>query len=128
MKLLLDTHTFIWFINGDRSLSAKARKEILKPLNSKFISMASIWEMAIKVSLGKLRINYPFKSVFNQIEINGFEILPIVFDHTLLVTQLEFHHRDPFDRILIAQAISENMTIISRDENFDNYQVEVIWK
>ncbi len=89
--------------------------------------MASIWEMAIKVSLGKLRINYPFKSVFNQIEINGFEILPIVFDHTLLVTQLEFHHRDPFDRILIAQAISENMTIISRDENFDNYQVEVIW-
>ncbi len=127
MKLLLDTHAFIWFINGDSSLSSKARKEILKPINSKFISMASIWEMAIKVSLGKLRINYPFKEVFNQIEENGFEILPIVFDHTLLITQLEFHHRDPFDRIVIAQAISERMIIISKDENFNKYQVEIIW-
>jgi PIN domain nuclease of toxin-antitoxin system len=112
LNLLLDTHTFIWFINGDTRLSTKAKKEILKYSNKKFISMASIWEMAIKTRLGKLRINYPFREVFNQIEENGFEILSIIFDHTLLVSQLEFHHRDPFDRLLIAQALSENMTII----------------
>ena len=127
MKLLLDTHTFIWFINGDERLSTKAKKEILKSSNSKFISMASIWEMAIKTSLGKLRINYPFEEVFNQIEENGFESLSIIFDHTLLVSQLEFHHRDPFDRLIIAQAISENMKIISNDRNFQNYQVKMVW-
>jgi PIN domain nuclease of toxin-antitoxin system len=127
LKLLLDTHTFIWFINGDERLSTKAKKEILKSSNSKFISMASIWEMAIKTSLGKLRINYPFEEVFNQIEENGFEALPIIFDHILLVSQLEFHHRDPFDRLLIAQAIWENMKIISKDENFHKYQVKMIW-
>ena len=127
MKLLLDTHTFIWFINGDERLSTKAKKEILKSSNKKFISMASIWEMAIKTSLGKLRINYPFKEVFNQIEENGFVTLSIIFDHTLLVSQLEFHHRDPFDRLLIAQAIFENMKIISKDESFHKYQVKMIW-
>ena len=127
MKLLLDTHTFIWFINGDGRLSTKAKKEILKSSNSKFISMASIWEMAIKTSLGKLRINYPFKEVFNQIEENGFETLSIISDHTLLVSQLEFHHRDPFDRLIIAQAIFENMKIISKDESFHKYQVKMIW-
>jgi PIN domain nuclease of toxin-antitoxin system len=123
----LDTHTFIWFINGDTRLSTKAKKEILKSSNKKFISMASIWEIAIKTSLDKLRINYPFREVFNQIEENGFEILSIIFDHTLLVSQLEFHHRDPFDRLLIAQALSENMTIIGNDRNFQNYHVKMTW-
>jgi PIN domain nuclease of toxin-antitoxin system len=127
LKLLLDTHAFIWFINGDERLSIKSKKEILKSSNKKFISMVSIWEMAIKTSLGKLRINYPFNEVFNQIEENGFETLSITFDHTLLVSQLEFHHRDPFDRLLIAQAISENMKIISKDENLNKYQVKIIW-
>jgi len=127
LKLLLDTHTFIWFINGDARLSKKAKKEILKSSNKKFISMASIWEMAIKTSLGKLRINYPFKEVFNQIDENGFETLAIIFDHTLLVSQLEFHHRDPFDRLIIAQAIYENMTIITNDRNFQDYQVKMTW-
>ena len=89
--------------------------------------MASIWEMAIKTSLGKLRINYPFKEVFNQIDENGFETLAIIFDHTLLVSQLEFHHRDPFDRLIIAQAIYENMTIITNDRNFQDYQVKMTW-
>ncbi|MCX6579697.1 MAG: type II toxin-antitoxin system VapC family toxin [Candidatus Aminicenantes bacterium] len=127
MRLLLDTHTFIWFINGDKCLSVKARKEISKSSNSKFISIASIWEMAIKISLGKLKINYPFKEVFLQIQENGFEILPVIFEHTDLVSQLEFHHRDPFDRLLIAQAIWEKMIIISKDEKFCNYPVKVTW-
>jgi PIN domain nuclease of toxin-antitoxin system len=123
----LDTHTFVWFVNGDKALSSRAKKEILKPTNEKFLSIASIWEMGIKVSLGKLKINYPFKKVLDQIEENGFEILPIFFEHTLLITQLEFHHRDPFDRLLIAQAISENMTIISKDQHILKYQAKVLW-
>ncbi|HLP47509.1 MAG TPA: type II toxin-antitoxin system VapC family toxin [Candidatus Kapabacteria bacterium] len=127
MKLLLDTHTFIWFINGDECLSIKARKEILKASNSKFISIASIWEMAIKISLEKLNINYPFKEVFHQIQENGFVILPVIFEHTDLVSQLEFYHRDPFDRLLIAQAIWEEMTIISKDEKFLKYPVKTTW-
>jgi PIN domain nuclease of toxin-antitoxin system len=127
LKLLLDTHTFVWFINGDSLLSNKAKKEILKPSNSKFISIASIWEMAIKISLGKLKVNYQFQEIFKQIEENGFEILPIVFEHTLLVSQLEFYHRGPFDRIIIAQSISEDMTIISKDGNFDAYNVKLLW-
>lgn len=127
MKLLLDTHAFIWFINGDKSLSLKAKKEILKSSNSKFFSIASIWEMAIKISLEKLKINYPFQEVFQQIQENGFEILPIIFEHTDLVRQLEFHHRDPFDRLLIAQAMWEGMTIVSKDEKFLNYPVKTTW-
>ncbi|MDQ1352801.1 MAG: hypothetical protein QG657_3107 [Acidobacteriota bacterium] len=83
--------------------------------------------MAIKISLGKLKINYPFKEVFLQIQENGFEILPVIFEHTDLVSQLEFHHRDPFDRLLIAQAIWEKMIIISKDEKFCNYPVKVTW-
>jgi PIN domain nuclease of toxin-antitoxin system len=127
LKLLLDTHTFIWFINGDKRLSSKAKTEILKSSNSKFVSIVSIWEMAVKISLGKLKINHPYKDVIRQIEKNGFEILPVIFEHTDVVRQLEFHHRDPFDRLLIAQAISEEMTIISKDENFHNYQVKITW-
>ena len=127
MKLLLDTHTFIFFINGSKRLSQKAKQAIINPSNSKFVSIVSIWEMAIKVGLDKLKINYPFREVFNQIEENGFEILPIMFGHTLQVSQLEFHHRDPFDRLLIAQAMSEGMTIISKDDNFHSYKTEILW-
>ena len=83
--------------------------------------------MAIKVSLGKLKINCPFKDVLSQIEENGFLILPISFEHTLFVSQLEFHHRDPFDRLIAAQAIVEDMVLISKDRSFKNYDVKVMW-
>jgi len=127
LKLLLDTHTFIWFINGDDRLSTTAKNEISKPSNLKYISIASIWEMAVKISLGKLKINYPFKDIFQQIEENGFEILTVIFNHTDVLSQLEFHHRDPFDRMLIAQGISEKMAIISKDEMFRKYGVKITW-
>lgn len=127
MKLLLDTHTFIWFVNGDTQLSQKAKEFILNKSNQNYVSIASIWEMAIKVSLGKLKINRPFKDTLTQIEDNGFELLPIVFDHTLVLTLLEFHHRDPFDRVLIAQAKSEDMSIITRDDQFSHYAVPLVW-
>lgn len=127
MKLLLDTHTFIWFVDGNNLISQKAKESILSPANTKYVSIASIWEMAIKISLEKLKVNRPFKETFEQIDENGFELLPIVFDHTLLLTRLDFHHRDPFDRLLVAQAMSENMTIVSKDQHFSSYQVPLIW-
>lgn len=127
MNLILDTHSFIWFINGDNNLSAKARKEIENPVNAKFISIASIWEMAIKVSLDRLEINRPFEDINKQIDNNGFEILPILFEHTLKLTKLSFHHRDPFDRLIIAQSLTEKMPIISKDKHFDSYKVKRIW-
>lgn len=127
MNLLLDTHTFIWFIEGDKNLSKRAKEKILDPSNIKFVSIASIWEIAVKISLGKLKINRPFEAILTQIEDSGFEILPIAFEHTLVVSRLDFFHRDPFDRIIIAQALAENMTIISRDKNFENYGVNILW-
>ena len=127
MNIILDTHSFIWFINGDNNLSAKARKEIENPANINFISIASIWEMAIKVSLDRLEIMRPFEDIKNQIDNNGFEILPILFEHTLKLTNLTFHHRDPFDRLIIAQSVVEKMPIISKDKLFDKYKVKRIW-
>lgn len=91
----------------------------------KYVSIDSIWEMAIKVSLGKLKINFPFSEIFHQIEENGFELLMVQFSHTEILSCLEFHHRDPFDRMLIAQAISEGMVIISNDEMFRKYGVKI---
>lgn len=83
--------------------------------------------MAIKISLGKLIINQPFENIINIIEKNGFEILPITYDHVAKVSKLSFHHRDPFDRMIIAQALSEKMTIVSHDSAFDLYRVKRIW-
>jgi len=127
MDLILDTHTFIWFVNGDKNLTTKAREAIENPSNFSHISIASLWEMAIKISLGKLEITYPFEQALTQIYENGFEILPITFEHTLVITELAFHHRDPFDRLIVAQAMTERMTIISKDEIFDHYEVTRLW-
>ena len=125
MNLILDTHTFMWFVNGDKNLTIKARTTIENPSNFGYISIAILWEMAIKISLGKLEIKYPFEQVLTQIYENGFEILPIAFEHTLVISELEFYHRDPFDRLIIAQAMTEKMTIVSKDESFDDYEESV---
>jgi PIN domain nuclease of toxin-antitoxin system len=127
MDLILDTHTFMWFVNGDKNLTAKARKAIENPSNFSCMSIVSLWEMAIKISLGKLEIKYPFEQILTQIYENGFEILPITFEHILVVSELPFHHRDPFDRLIVAQAMTEGMTIISKDELFDDYEVTRLW-
>lgn len=128
MNLLLDTHVFIWFSEDRFELSAKAKQLIEDPHNVSFISISSLWEMAIKVSLGKLTINRSFERTMQAIEENGFEILPITFEHTLQVSQLPFHHRDPFDRILIAQSIVESIPIITADAAFGHYPTTLIWK
>ena len=127
MDLLLDTHALIWFLNGDKKLSQKAKNLIEDPNNSKVVSIASIWEIAIKLSLGKFKFKKGFKYFLELVEENGFEILPISFDHTMIVSTLEFLHRDPFDRIIIAQCKIENMILITKDENIKQYKVEITW-
>ena len=128
MNVLIDTHSFLWFINGDKQLSAKAKKVIIDAQTINFISIVSLWEIAIKVSIGKLKLDFPFSDLWKDIQANGFEILPIEFDHLQQLLILDFHHRDPFDRIIIAQAYSEHMPIITRDANFNRYsQLQVLW-
>lgn len=125
---LLDTHTFLWFLTGDEQLSKSAIAciEELQPI--KYISIASIWEIAIKLSLGKLTLSISLNELKNEILNNGFEILPLDFEHIIDLSTLKNHHKDPFDRIIISQAISENLTLLSKDSNFKLYkQIKVIW-
>ncbi len=128
MKLLLDTHTLLWFIVGSANLSADARNLIEDESNEKFVSIVSIWETAIKVSIGKMSLSASFDVLFpHQLEVNGFELLPVKVAHTSVVTILPFHHRDPFDRLLIAQSIEEKMTLVSVDKVFDDYRITRLW-
>lgn len=127
MQFLLDTHTFIWFINGDSSLPNKIIDEIKNLKNQCFISIASIWEIAIKCKLSKLSLNADFDRILDFLDQNQIEILPISFDHIVKLNELDFHHRDPFDRILIAQGISENLTILTKDQNFSFYKTKILW-
>jgi len=125
-SFILDTHALIWFLNGDDQLSKAAREAIEQQQNDKYVSVASLWEIAIKISLRKLEFA-GFSGLANLIAANGFEILPITFEHTLKVAELEFIHGDPFDRILIAQAMVDHLAIISKDKNIKKYPVEVLW-
>ena len=131
MKYLIDTHTLIWFIEGSEELSKKSINLITDENNEIFLSIASLWEISIKVGLGKLAIKGGYENMMEDIVGNDITLLPIDFVHTLVQSQLQLHHRDPFDRILIAQSIAENMSIIGRDEIFDTYfeekNVKRIW-
>lgn len=127
MNYLLDTHTLIWFINGENELSSSARKSIEHPGANNFVSIASIWEIAVKISLGKLKLNAPMSKIPEQLDKNGFQLLPISLDDTMMLSSLPFHHRDPFDRLLIVQSKTNNLTIISKDGQFSNYGVAVLW-
>lgn len=128
MEYLLDTHTFLWFINGDDQLSEKAKNVIMKPEAVKYVSIATLWEIAIKVNIGKLSLDIGYADLRQQIIGNGFEILPITFEHAAALIALELYHRDPFDRMIIAQALSEQLTVIGKDENFDKYNgLKLLW-
>ena len=124
--IVVDTHAFIWFISGDKKLSKTARKAIEKA-DTLYLSVASIWEMAIKISLGKLELGQPFDKIHEEIVNNGFELLDVNFQHALVLSELPFHHKDPFDRMILAQAITEKIPIISIDQYFQNYDVNVVW-
>ena len=131
MQYLIDTHTFLWFVANAKELSKLAKSLIEDPASDIFISIASLWEISIKNALGKLTINGQYESVIADLNDNSIEILPINFAHTVRQNHLPFHHRDPFDRIIISQAIVENMNCISADKIFDDYlkgeAVKRIW-
>jgi len=127
MKFLLDTHTFLWFLCGDSELSKQARAIIENPKYEKYVSIASFWEISIKNSLGKLTLDIPFSELKTEATKNSFQILPITFEDTLQLSTLPFHHRAPFDRIIISQAKGNNLTLVSRDENFSPYNVNLLW-
>ncbi|HAN78346.1 MAG TPA: PIN domain nuclease [Bacteroidales bacterium] len=127
MNILLDTHTLIWFLEGSDNLSQIALQLIEDDKNTCHVSIVSIWEIAIKVSLKKMEMKIPFEKLSLLIWENGFQILPIEFSHTLKLISLPFHHNDPFDRLLITQSIVENMYIISKDSSFKLYDVRQLW-
>lgn len=128
MRLLLDTHSFLWFVFGNPQCSAEARRLIEDPNNAKFLSLASVWEIAIKVGIGKLLVGQPLDIFLpGQLERNGIELLPITLPHVLRVTTLPAHHRDPFDRLLIAQSLVEAMPMVSVDAVLDAYGVRRLW-
>lgn len=123
MKYLIDTHVFIWFIQNSPNLPT-INRQIIEDANSEIlISIASLWEISIKNSIGKLQLTKGFPAMSKYLADNAIEILPITFAHTVENNALPFHHRDPFDRIIIAQAIVENIDFISADAAFDNYLI-----
>jgi len=128
MRLLLDTHTFLWWINNDPSLSCPARDAIASERNECFLSLVSCWELAIKVSIGKLRLTKPVERFIpEELTANDFQLLPLDFRHVAKVETLPFYHRDPFDRLLVAQVLTEKMTIISADAVLSEYGVKRVW-
>lgn len=128
MRLLLDTHALLWFVIADPKLSARAEAVISDAQNEIFISPASYWEIAIKVSIGKYALSMPFENFLTQaIDGNQFESISIQPQHAVQVALLPFHHRDPFDRLLIAQAMVENLDLVSADSQFDAYSISRIW-
>jgi PIN domain nuclease of toxin-antitoxin system len=127
MDLLLDTHVLIWYLDGDKQLSPKIKDLITDVSNRCYVSIASLWEMAIKISNNKLEINGKFDELTSIMNDNAIDLLPVTFEHLQSLLRLEYHHRDPFDRIIIAQAISENLILASKEEIFKNYPVSVAW-
>lgn len=127
MKYLLDTHVFIWFIEGSEQLPPNIRTKILDINNDCYISIASLWEMAIKSSMGKLILNIPFTQIADFILQTEIKVLPVEMNHLLVLTGLELIHRDPFDRIIISQSISEKLPLLSIDKQFSKYPIHLIW-
>jgi PIN domain nuclease of toxin-antitoxin system len=128
VRVLLDTHAFLWWISDDPRLSEKAREIIADGRNELFFSAASGWEISIKAGLGRLKVAGDLQRfIANQLSRNAIKILPIYLSHTLHTRVLPDHHRDPFDRILVSQAILEEMPLLSADPKMSRYPVEVVW-
>ncbi len=129
MNLLLDTHSLLWFLNEDPHLVPNAKALIEDSLNRKFVSMATCWEIAIKVGLKKLDLGEPVSTFLpRELLVNKFDLLHIELVHALHVEKLPRHHRDPFDRLLISQSIIEKIAIVSSDDKFHSYGVVRLWK
>jgi PIN domain nuclease of toxin-antitoxin system len=127
VKALLDTHTFLWAIAGDEKLSPRAERIFLGPSDLWF-SVASLWEILIKVQVGKLRLPGPAGPyLVKKLAENRVQTLPILLDHVLKLETLPMHHRDPFDRMLIAQSLEEGLPLVTSDTKFQKYSLDLIW-
>jgi len=128
VKLLLDTHAFLWWVEGTPALGRRARTAVANPDNEVFFSIASCWELSIKLSLGKLRLTQRLdRFIPEQLSVNGFSLLSVELRHVLGVADLPFHHRDPFDRLLAAQALQDQLAIVTTDRVFRTYGVRIVW-
>jgi len=128
VKLLLDTHAFLWFIGGEASLSVTSRRLIEGEGNRALVSIVSLWEIAIKNSLGKLPLAEPFERLIpEQLQRNGFDVLGLNVEQMSKLSALPFHHRDPFDRMLVAQCLVENLPLVSADKALDGYGITRLW-
>lgn len=128
MKVLLDTHAFLWLITGDDRLTESARLAFLDSENKLFFSIVSLWEICIKKSLGKISLATGWlQTIQKEVKSNAIQWLAIEIQHCAEVVELPFHHRDPFDRLLIAQAMVEDMKLLSHDKQLSAYKIERIW-
>jgi len=128
MKILLDTHTFMWLEKDVALLSAYGRTIVSHPDTDLFLSHVSIWEIQIKLSIGKLNAKLPLNERVTMAQsLNGLQLLPIKLEHIYVLNDLPLHHRDPFDRLLIAQAVSAGLPLLSKDRKLQAYPVQVIW-
>ncbi len=128
MRVLLDTHALIWFCEGNPALSTNARAAMEDPANERFVSHATAWEMAIKLSMGKLRLQLDYDLMFpGVLDANDFTLLPPMLGHYRALISLPPHHGDPFDRLIIAQAQVEGLTVVTCDPHFATYDIPVLW-
>lgn len=127
MGFLLDTHTFLWWLDGSKHLGSQASDAISDRSNDVFLSLASVWELSIKISLRKLKLRKPLADIVEGCGDQGIRLLSIKPEHCFEVGRLGFHHRDPFDRLLVAQAICEGLTFLTRDEALKAYDVNILW-
>jgi PIN domain nuclease of toxin-antitoxin system len=128
MRLLLDAHTLIWAVDQPSNLSTTAATTLQDPANERFLSAGTLWEIAIKVGLGKLTLSQPYRQwIEKAIADLGLAVLPLTIDHAEVLTVLPHHHRDPFDRLLVAQSQVESMPLVSTDSQLDAYGITRIW-
>lgn len=128
MRVIIDTHVFLWWVEGDKALPARARAALANPENECLLSLASVWELSIKAALAKLKLALPVQRyVTEHVAANGFRLLNIELGHVGRVETLPTHHSDPFDRLLIAQGLVENLPIVTADAVFARYGVKRIW-
>lgn len=128
MRLLLDTHVFLWWVSDDPKLDVAVRDLIYDIENIKYVSAVTAWELAIKAGLGKIKLGKPVSNFFSTYTAeNGFEVLPIHINHLYMTETLTAHHKDPFDRLLVAQTKLEGLELISADSAFDGYGIKRHW-
>jgi PIN domain nuclease of toxin-antitoxin system len=128
MKFIADTHAFLWFVTDSPQLSESAKKLFESPDNERFLSMASVWEIAIKTGLGKLSLDKPLGQFLpEQVDLNYVRLLDISLPHALRVADLPFYHRDPFDRMIVAQSLIEHLPVLSNDKELDAYGIKRLW-